>query len=228
LRQAEKETREALRAAVGERKTLLGRAAKRAVEQRNQLGRQVDEVKKNLAAAQEAQAARVARVGGLQAELEQLELALKHWEDQVAAGRRSRAGSRAAATRKVQQLSRKRDELASELDSTLAKVGRGEESWQRLQQQVDQIQTEYDRVAREVEQAQVAREAMDEFGVGAAERNAATVASIEAEIATPDISLARGTFTVTTVGVQTVSGITGLGPAQTRYVRVFQDGDVTA
>lgn len=59
-----------------------------------------------------------------------------------------------------------------------------------------------------------------------AARDASTVASIQAEIATPNISLARGQFTVTTAGVQTVAGITGLGAAQARYVRVFQDGIV--
>lgn len=60
-----------------------------------------------------------------------------------------------------------------------------------------------------------------------AERNAATVANIQAEIATPATSLARGQFTVTLVGVQTVAAVTGLGAAQTRYVRVYHDGNVT-
>ena len=61
-----------------------------------------------------------------------------------------------------------------------------------------------------------------------AARNASTVASIQAEIATPVTSLARGTFAVATAGVQTVAAVTGLGAAQTRYVGVFHDGDVTA
>ena len=58
----------------------------------------------------------------------------------------------------------------------------------------------------------------------AAERNAASVENIEAEILTPATSLARGQFTVTVAGVQTVATITGLGAAQTRYVRVYHDG----
>jgi hypothetical protein len=59
-------------------------------------------------------------------------------------------------------------------------------------------------------------------------RDAASVADVQAEISALNAALAAGTFNVTVAGVQTVAGVTGLGENQTRYVRVYHYGDVTA